>query len=200
LARLVAEVEQPGWSEPPPKALVQSLRKIDAQLRGERARGALEEIGQRLDEARNARDPIRGRLARQEWARLANAAALPHDDPIADRVRPALDWLDDEDRRDSQSRRREEDLTALVRLLDYPGAVRPDDLEQLAHAIVSGGQGMPEDLQQRYITRLHAAEAAQARRIRRLAAGSAAAILLLGSLVFYAVRAQARAREADQAA
>ncbi len=200
IGRLVVEVEQPDWSEPPPRALVQSLRKLDAQLRGERARGVLEDVGDRLDEAHNARDPIRGRLARQEWVRLANAVALPHDDPIAERVRPALDWLDNEDQRDSQSRRHEEDLVALGRLLDYPGAIRPAELERLAHAVVSHGHGMPDGLQQRYITRLQAAESAQTRRVRLIAAGSAAGVLLLGTLVYYAVRGQARAQEASNTA
>ena len=176
------------------------MRKLDFQLRGERARDALEGIGDRLDQARNARDAIRGRLARQEWARLATAASLPQDDPIAERVRPALDWLDDEDRRDVLSRQHEDDLVALNRLLDYPGAIRPDELERMAHAVVSHGHGMPDGLQQRYITRLQAAETAQSRRVRLIAVGSAASIFLLGTLVYLAIRSQARAQEAERSA
>ncbi len=57
ISRLVAEVEPPGWSEPPPRSLVQSLRKADAQLRGERGRAALLNIGDRLDAALNDARP-----------------------------------------------------------------------------------------------------------------------------------------------
>ena len=83
IQRLVSELEQSGWIEMPPKPLVLSLRKADSQIKRELARTALEDVAARLDEAIHARDPIRGRLARHEWSRLASAAALPHDDPIA---------------------------------------------------------------------------------------------------------------------
>src|SRR5262249_12272392 len=54
IARLVAEVELPGWVELPPPALTQSLRKADADLRGAQARAVLEEVASRLGEAHNA--------------------------------------------------------------------------------------------------------------------------------------------------
>ncbi|MGP0064094.1 MAG: hypothetical protein ACLQGP_10915 [Isosphaeraceae bacterium] len=200
IGRLLAEVEQPGWSEPPPRSLLQSLRKADAQLRGERGRAALDQIADRLEAAFNATDPIRGDLARQEWARLATALQVPHDDPIADRVRPALDWLDDEARRSREGRDYEECVTALNRALDFPGTVPAVELEQLAHAVSSHGHGLPEGLQQRYITRLHAAESAQSRRFRLIVAASAATILLVGTLIYSAIHGQARANEADRAA
>ncbi|HZW35213.1 MAG TPA: hypothetical protein VFF52_31110, partial [Isosphaeraceae bacterium] len=200
LARLVAEVEQPGWAEPPSPALIQSLRKADADLRGERTRAVLEEVASRLDEAHNGRDSIRGRLARQEWARLAATAALARDDPIAGRVQPALDWLADEDRRVDEDRRREAAVTALVRALDYPGFLPPNELERLAHEVSRHGQSLPEGLQQRYISRLHAAEARQSRRFYLNAAAASAALLLAATLIYYVVHSQARASEAEQVA
>ena len=200
IARLLAEVEQSGWIDAPPEPLVQSLRKVGAQVKGDRARGALEDVAARLDEALDARDPIRGRLARHEWNRLAAEAALSHDDPIAERARPALDWLDDQDHRDRENREHAEAIAGLVRALDYPGTLAPDELERLAHAVQGRGDGFPEGLRQRYITRLRDAEAAQTRRKRRIAAGSAAGVLLAGTLIYLAVHAQARSREAEQAA
>src|SRR5262245_3180842 len=159
LARLAAEVEQPEWAEPPSPALIQSLHRANTELRDEQARAVLEDVAARLGEAHNAHDPIRGRLARQEWAKLATTTTLSPSDPIAERARPALDWLDDEDRRDRDARRHEAAVTALVRALDYPGFLAPGELERLAHEVTRHGQPMPDGLQQRYISRLHAAEA-----------------------------------------
>ena len=200
LARLVAEVEQSGWSDQPPQTLLRSLRKAGAQIKGDRARASLEEVSARLDESHNARDPIRGRLARQDWDRLAPAAALAPDDPIADRARPVLAWLDEQDDRDRQNREHEQALADLARTLDYPGSVAPAELERLAHAVQAHPEGLPESLRLRYITRLRAAETSQMRRRRLITAASAVGVLLAASLIFLAFRAQARARDADQAA
>jgi hypothetical protein len=200
IARLVGEAELPDWTEPPPPALVLSLRKANAQIHGERARAKLNDVAARLDEALNARDPIRGRLARHEWSRLAAAAALATDDPTADRARPALDWLDDQDHRDRENREHEEAVGDLARALEYPGSLAPAELERLAHAVQARGDGIPEGLRQRYITRLRAAESAQTRRQRLIAAGSAASVILVGTLIYLTVQAQTRAQQAEKAA
>ncbi len=148
----------------------------------------------------NARDPIRGRLARQEWSRLAAAAALAPDDEIADRARPALDWLYDQDHRDRENRKHEEAIGDLARALDYPGSLAPAELERLAHAVQARGDGIPEGLRQRYITRLRATESAQVRRRRLITAGSAAAVILAGTLIYLAFQARTRGQQAEQAA
>src|SRR5262249_43179841 len=132
--------------------------------------------------------------------RLATTAALARDDPIAERAQPALDWLDQEERRADEARRHEAAVTALVRALDYPGFLPPGELERLAHQVTPLRQGMPEGLQVRYISRLHAAEARQARRFYLNATAIGAVVFLAGTLIYYLVHSQARAREADQLA
>ena len=62
LSQLLAEIEQQSWVEPPPKALVQGLRKADAQFRGQQTRAHLTDLEARLNDAFAARDPIRGRI------------------------------------------------------------------------------------------------------------------------------------------
>ncbi len=79
LGQLLAEIEQQTWVEPPPKALVQGLRKADAQFRGQQTRAILTDLDSRLNDAFAARDPIRGRLARQEWIALTATAPLEPD-------------------------------------------------------------------------------------------------------------------------
>ena len=76
LARLVTEVEQSGWVEQPARTLLISLGLADAQLIGDRASTAVEDLAGRLAEAINTRDPIRGRLARQDWARAGGHRGL----------------------------------------------------------------------------------------------------------------------------
>ena len=103
LARLLAEVQQQTWVEPPPKALVQGLTRADAQLRGQQTRAAMADLDARLNDAFAARDPIRGRIVRNEWIALTASAPLDPGDPIWERVGPALGWLE---RRGSTRRRR----------------------------------------------------------------------------------------------
>ncbi len=200
LGRLVAEVEQSGWVDQPSRPLVQSLRKVDAQMKAERARAELEDLAGRMEEAHGNRDSFRARQARHDWTRVAAAVSLDRDDPLAHRVRPALDWLDDQDRIDRENREHQDALDQLVRALDYPGNLPPSQLERLAHAVGSHPDGLPDALRQRYITRLHDAERAEVRRRRLIAAGSAAAALLVASLIYMAARAQARSSEADRVA
>lgn len=200
LGRLVAEVEQSGWIDQPSRPLVLSLRKADAQIKAERSRTELEDIAGRLEEAHNTRDPFRARQARQDWTRLASAISLERDDPLAERVYPALDWLDEQDRIDRENREHQDALDELVRALDYPGNLPPSQLERLAHTVGSHPDGLPETLRQRYITRLRDAERAETRRRRIIAAGSAAAALLVVALIYMAARAQSRSAEAERLA
>ena len=162
ISQLLAEIEQQSWVEPPPKALVQGLRKADAQFRGQQTRALLTDLDARLNDAFAARDPIRGRLARQEWIALTASAPLAPTEPIWDRVQPPLNWLQEEDCRDGLDNAHEEAIAALLCTLDDPAQIPPAELERLAHAVLQYGRGMPEGVQQRYVdARLRSAEAAQ---------------------------------------
>src|SRR5262249_49851009 len=80
IARLIAEIDSPGWADPPPQRLVQSLRNADAQFHEQQFRANLEDLRSRLENARSARDTVQGRLLRKEWERLAKESGLPPDD------------------------------------------------------------------------------------------------------------------------
>ncbi len=91
-------------------------------------------------------------------------------------------------------------MAALLSALDDPAHVPSAELERLAQAVLQYGRGMPEGMQQRYVSRLRFAEAAQERRWRVIIAGAAAGVFLAGSLAFYLIRSWARASDAAQAA
>jgi hypothetical protein len=120
--RLLAELQGQTWVEPPPKALVQGLNRADAQLRGHQTRAALADLGVRLNDAFASHDPIRGRIARQEWIDQTAASPLDPGDPIWNDVSPALRWLEDEDRRVEADRAHEAALNALVEALEDSGS------------------------------------------------------------------------------
>ncbi len=200
LGRLLEEVQQQKWVEPPPRALVQGLTKADAQLRGQKTRAALADLDGRLNDAFAARDPIRGRIVRNEWISLTASSPLDPGDPIWERVAPALRWLDDEDRRDAADRDQEAALAAVVKALDEPGFIAPLELERLGQAVLGHGRGMPEALQQRFLSRLKSAETVHTWRFRLIASAAAAGALLIAGLVFALVRGTLRTGEASRAA
>ncbi len=199
LSQLAAEIDQQNWVEPPPKALVHGLRKADAQLRGEQTRAALADLEIRLNHAFAERDTIRGRLARQDWIALTSGAPLDPNDPIWERVHHPLTWLEEQDRLAAEDHAHDETVAALVAALDDPKHIAPAELERLAHSVLQYGRGMAEGLQQRYVARLQSAEKAQTARFRLVTSAIAAAVVVVASLVIYAIRSSTRASEAEQA-
>jgi hypothetical protein len=198
--RLLAEVQERTWVEPPPKGLVQGLTKADAQLREQQAVAALADLGGRLNDAFNARDPARGRAVRQEWITRISSAPPNPGDSIWERVAPALAWLEEEARVAAAVEAHEASLTALTTALDAAGSIPHAELERLGEEVLRHGRGMPEKLQRRYATRLRAAESARTRRARTIAAGAGAVLLVAASLLFYFIRGFLRAGDAAQAA
>ena len=200
LGQFLAELEQQTWLEPPPKALVQGLRKAHAHLQGEQTRTAFTDLDARLNDAFAARDVIRGRIVRQEWITLNAGAPLLPGDPIWARVKRALQWLEDQDQIAEEARAHQEAHDALLKVLDSPDRVSPSELERSAQAVLQYGRGMSEGAQQRYVTRLRSEELAQARRRRALTGGVAAAAVLTLSFAYFGIRSWNRASDASQAA
>jgi hypothetical protein len=200
LGQLVAELEQQSWVEPPPKALVQGLRKANAHLQGEHTRAAFTDLDARLNDAFTARDVIRGRLVRQEWIAMTAGAPLLPGDPIWERVARALQWLEDQDQIAQEARAHQEAHDALVGVLDSPERVSPSELERLAHAVLQYGRGMSEGIQQRYVARLRSAELAQTRRRQVVTGGVTAGAVVTLAVAFFGIRSWNRASDASQAA
>jgi len=200
LARLLSEVQEPAWIEPPPKSLVQGLAKADTQLRREQARTALAEIEARLSDALTAGDPIRGRTARDDWTKLTASVPVEPGDPCLVRIGPALQWLEEEDRRAVATVAYDADLAALSDALDDRRAISAAELERLEGTVLRHGRGMPDKLQRRYATRFRSAATVRSRRVRVIVAAAIAVVVLLGGSAFYAVRANGRTRAAEEAA
>ncbi len=200
IGKLLSELKDHTWLEPPPKSLIQGLTDAFAELRGEQARSARADIEARLIESLAAGDAASGRIVRDEWNALAEKAPLDPADPTRERVGEALRWLDDLDRRAISDKALEADLNVLANALNHPAAISAAELERLEREVLRHGRGIPEKIQRKYAARFRAASSARKRRSRIIAALAAAVILVSGSLAFYVVRSSFRERDAEQAA
>ncbi|APW60108.1 hypothetical protein [Paludisphaera borealis] len=200
VGRLLAELEDQTWSEPPPVVLVQAIRKSDAHFRGQQNRAILADIEVSLNDAFSAHDPIRGRLARDRWRATIAAVKLSPKDAVHERVEPALRWLEDQDRRDEFNRDREDSIRDLVDLLDDPKSVAPAVLDRTANEILKHSDGMPASIQDRFVSRLTLERARQTRRRQWAAAAAAVAAVVVVSAVGAGIRSQSRARDSARAA
>lgn len=200
LGRLLAELDNQTWVATPPRELVQGLRKVDAKFRGEQNRAILADLEARLQGAFAASDPIRGRQARDQWLALVEAMKVPPDDPVRHRVEPALRWLEEEDSRDEADHQHESAIRTLSEALDDVRRIAPRTLEHLGNAVLRHHRGMSEDLRTRYLDRLAREREAVSRRTKLIISATAAAAVLLLTLIGLAVRRQTRAADADRAA
>ena len=200
LGHLLGELEEQKWEEPPPQSLVQGLRKVHAQFRGQQNLAILADLESELNDAFTSSNPIRGRLARDRWFTMVRSLQLSPKDPIHARVEAALLWLEEQDRQEEADRQHEAATQSLLQALDDRKRIGPAALEVMGNAVMGHGSGMSESLQRRYLERLWAEHAAFARWKQRILAGSLAAVVLVASLIFVAIRRQTRQNDAEQAA
>jgi hypothetical protein len=200
IAHLLSEIQDPNWTESPPQALLQAIKKADTLLRAERTRESLRELEGQLNDAFASSDPVRGRIARDRWLAVLGASGLAPEGSVRGPVDDALDWLERQDNKDKADRRHEADTQQLVSVLDDPGMIGPAVLERLGNAVLSHERGMSDQVQKRYLDRLLQERAASERRSRMILAASASAAVLLTVLFLMGVRRHARSNDADQAA
>jgi hypothetical protein len=200
LGSLLGELEDQTWTEPPPQALLQGLRKADAQFRGEQNRAILTDLEGQLNDAFASSDPVRGRLARDRWLAMLDSLKLSPRDPIHARVEQALLWLERQDLREESDRKHEAATQSLLRALDDPRRIGPVALERMGNAVLGHERGMSDAIQKRYLERLWKEQAAAVRRRQVIVASSISAGVLVLTMIFLGVRRQARLNDAGQAA
>src|SRR5262249_34940611 len=132
-----------------------------------------------LNDAFAALDLARARQARARWTALAESANLPIGDPARERAEPALFWLDDQDKRESERREYVAAEARLIDALDDSEASR-DQLEGLWHTLVRLNQEVPEHLARRYQSRIAAQELSARGRVRMRIGVGVAIMLILG--------------------
>jgi len=188
LLKLVHELQEPTWREPPPQPLIQQVKSLAGRVRRAEARRALEILGNELNEAFAAFDVAAGLEARRRWREHVTAAHLAADDPILVNAEPALHWLDDQDERFAREEEYRRAVNELEQALD--GLADRPELERLAAAARRHEKALPATLQTRLQARLDVLSLASKRRMRLALAGVLTAAAAAGAVGFYHVRQQ----------
>jgi hypothetical protein len=185
LATLEKEVRSQAWLEPPSKRLVKKTVKLHNKLRGNRARTELEAIEAKLTQAYSEFNEDLGRKLRTEWRARAVLGVLRDDDPLLERVAPALEWLEETD----QQARAEEEYLAVLAELEHAldEGCTSGELERLYHAVARFETGVPDVLERRVAERARALEVTASRRGRRFLVATILVTLLAAGVTAFGI-------------
>lgn len=193
LTAIAAELTQPGWRERPAKAQVERIRRLSEDVNRSVARRELEQLEPELNRALGELNVIKGRGLRDRWNHLAAVARLAANDPLVERVAPALGWIADDDARLEMERTFRTATAALEQVLERPDAGE-EELRSAGHAVLKCERGIPEPLNGRYRERLRSLELSRQRRRRAIVIGAGLAlVLIVGSVALIVQRSSAAA-------
>jgi len=153
---VVAEVErelaETPWVSGRPSKLLDYVAKTHNALRRVVASEQLEELAQKLTTAFAAFDIETARRHRDRWNALSNVVSLETTDPLYELASPALHWVAENDRRDSEEHDTLQSLADLDAAIDS-GASRLE-LERLHRQATKAGQDLPAGMKNRYEARI----------------------------------------------
>jgi len=200
---LERELLDEPWSSRPPRSLLQGVRQAAESLRQAAAKLMLPAAEVELNEAFSALDVARARAARASWIAQVEAARLPLDHPMRERVEPALLWIDKEDLRERHREAYRRAEAHLVEALDDPAAPA-DELERLFATLVRAEQDLLDPpgrdaLTSRYRGRLAGLDLAASRRRRMLVGSCVAATIGVGVMAVFLYRSFERSAAERQA-
>lgn len=166
-------------------AILRTLKKGSSLL----ARKEMKPIAAELNEALIAFDADRGRKLRERWMELAQRADLTDDDPLAQSVREALVWLEEEDARQRETANFENALRQIEIALDEKCSLA--DLERRIYEAEKYEREWPPSLVHRI--QLYRQNRLSAIRARRAAIVAATIVALIAiSTTLYLVVSRAR--------
>jgi hypothetical protein len=175
---LLEEVRTTPWLVGAPSQVLQLLERSTKQKERENARAILSALEMDLHAAVAACDVPRVKELRERWSVEAGRAQLTPDDPLWERVGPAMEWLANQERQQVQERKqRAAQLDLEDALLQKKSRA---ELEQLYRAVLVYDGSVPKDLEERYRARLHSLDASARQRRKVAVLGAVIALMLVG--------------------
>lgn len=190
IAAIERELRESTWLIPPTKTIIDRVVQSHTRMRAAQARLDLRDVERDLTAAYSALDPVQARVLRDRWNKLATIADLKSDDPLAELVAPALDWLAGEDKRTAEETEHEQSVAALTRGLD-DGAPQLE-LERAYRVATQHGRHIPAVLEQRLAERFRYLSERETRRSRLIIAGMVVGVLAITGLTAAGIQYQMR--------
>ena len=197
LKSLLGELTSTSWRESPPANLLRDLKVRGNQVVRTDARQRLEDLAPQLYQAMSALDLATARTLRDEWVEAIKSAQLPKTDTLAEQVAPVLDWIDDEDRKETQDKSFRKAISALERGLE-DDSLSAADLQKLGDDIEKHERGISEALVNRFGNRLEVLRLNETRKHRMMMVSIAAVVVLIGATIGFAVYSATQSRASAQ--
>ena len=197
LKSLLGELTSTSWRESPPANLLRDLKVRGNQVVRTGARQRLEDLAPQLYQAMSALDLATARTLRDEWVEAIKSAQLPKTDTLAEQVAPVLDWIDDEDRKETQEKSFRKAISALERGLE-DDSLSAADLQKLGDDIEKHERGVAEALVNRFQSRLEVLRLNETRKHRMMMVSIAAVVILIGATIGFAVYSATQSRASAQ--
>lgn len=194
VAALRRELDEGKWLTRPPASLMEEVAGGHRRLIAKSARERLAALEPVITAAFSAFDIPAATAARGQWEELWPHAGLPGDGELAMRVRPALDWLDEEQSQETRQAEYQRAMAALEDALNDADATQ-HRLTRLYHAVEAHEEPIPERIQRRYDERLRSLDVAERRKHRLMLVSGFAAVILIGTVVGIVAFQRARTSE-----
>ena len=165
VAQIDEELSGGGWSVDVPAAIRQQARKQHEGLRRKTAKAELETLSHQLSDAyAEFNRPLAKRL-QQRFLAVQGIAGISNNHPLLDIAGPALDWLVEESRKESDDNEHQSAVAEIETALDRRTSV--NELEKLYHRATRHGHTLPQLLETRLVERRDLLQA-NVRRMRAL--------------------------------
>ena len=197
LRSLLGELTSATWRESPPANLLRDLKVRGNAVVRTGARQRLEDLAPQLYQAMSALDLATARTLRDEWLEATKSAQLPKSDTLAEQVAPVMDWIDDEDHKETKERSYRRSIAALERGLENDSLLAAD-LQKLGDDVEKHERGVSEALVNRFQNRVEALRLNETRKHRMLIVSVVAVVVLIGGTIGFAVYSATQARATTQ--
>lgn len=173
------------WSVKIPGALKKNAREAHVHLRKRDARKELEPLCHQLSDAYADFDRPSASPLQKRFFALSEILNLSETDPLYDIAGPALDWLNEEEAKETAQADFENGKAELETALERDTTI--EELERLYHQSIRHGDSLPELLENRLADRIENLKAAAARKrivvMSSIVSGSLIAIVIVVMII-----------------